>query len=121
MFVPIFFIHMGMRTHLDAFLNPHTLMLTALLTIVATLGKLIAGLGARNTSCNRLLIGVGMIPRGEVGLIFASTGLALTHHGIPVLSESIFASIIGMVMLTTFITPIFLKKMSEKSPIYVIK
>jgi len=54
---------------------------------------------------NRLSIGLGMVPRGEVGLIFAGVGLTLNVGGEPVLDEAAFAAILVMVMVTTLITP----------------
>ena len=66
-------------------------------------GKLVSGLGAQQ-GCNRLAIGIGMMPRGEVGLIFASLGKSLG-----VLSDSLFSSIVIMVVVTTLITPPLLK------------
>ena len=58
---------------------------------------------------DRLAIGVGMIPRGEVGLIFAGLGSTLVLHGQPILSPTTFAALVLMVLLTTCITPPLLK------------
>ena len=57
----------------------------------------------------RLAVGIGMIPRGEVGLIFASVGAALTLDGVPVISPSAFSAVVIMVIVTTLITPPALK------------
>ncbi len=79
------------------------ILIAVLLTVIAIVGKLVSGLGARRNS-NRLAIGIGMMPRGEVGLIFASLGKSLD-----VISDSLFSSIVMMVLVTTVITPPLLK------------
>ncbi len=107
--VPIFFIVMGMRTDLRAFLAPGVLMLATCLTIAAVIGKQACGLGVLGGVANRLTVGLGMIPRGEVGLIFANIGLGLSLHGQPVISTEIFSAIVVMVIVTTMITPPLLK------------
>ena len=73
------------------------------LTIAAVLGKLACGLGAAKKD-DRLLIGIGMLPRGEVGLVFASIGRTLG-----VLSDELFSAIILMVIITTFMAPPWMK------------
>lgn len=107
--VPVFFVLMGARTDLRAFLNPSALLLGALLTIAAIIGKQACSLGVLDKGADRLSIGIGMIPRGEVGLIFANIGLALTLRGERVIDESTFAAAIMMVVLTTVLTPPALK------------
>ena len=79
------------------------MLVALLLIIIAMIGKLVSGLGARH-GCSRLAIGIGMMPRGEVGLIFASLGKSLG-----VLNDSLFSSIVIMVVVTTLITPPLLK------------
>jgi Kef-type K+ transport system membrane component KefB len=101
--VPIFFVLMGIQVKLETFMDTKVVFVALLLIIVAIIGKLVSGLGARQ-GCNRLAIGIGMIPRGEVGLIFASLGKSLG-----VLSDSLFSSIVIMVVVTTLITPPLLK------------
>lgn len=101
--VPIFFVLMGIQVKLETFLDLHVVLIALLLTFVAIIGKLLSGLGARH-GCNRFAIGIGMIPRGEVGLIFASLGKSLG-----VLSDGLYSSIVIMVMVTTLITPPLLK------------
>ncbi|MFQ6092841.1 MAG: cation:proton antiporter [bacterium] len=103
-FIPIFFVKMGMMVNLRAFLEPRTLLLAAVLTIMAIIGKVVCGWGGLGKRLNKLSIGLGMIPRGEVGLIFASHGMV---HS--VITESVYSAIIVMVMVTTFITPPLLK------------
>ena len=107
--VPIFFVVMGMRTDLTSFLEPGVLGLAAALTVAAILGKQACGLGVLGRNVDRLTVGIGMIPRGEVGLIFANIGLALSIGGEPIVSRTTFSAVIVMVVATTMITPSALK------------
>jgi Kef-type K+ transport system membrane component KefB len=75
------------------------------LTIAAIVGKQACGLAALGKGVNRLSVGIGMIPRGEVGLIFAGIGLGLVVKGEKVLDEATFSAILIMVMVTTIVTP----------------
>jgi Kef-type K+ transport system membrane component KefB len=108
--VPIFFVCVGAKTNL-AVLNPtlpvnrEGLIIAVFLIGVAIVGKLAAGLGAfGKPGINRYAIGVGMIPRGEVGLVFAGVGAASG-----VLSDALDVSIIVMVIATTFVAPLWLR------------
>jgi Kef-type K+ transport system membrane component KefB len=101
-FAPVFFLLMGMQVNLSTFARPGTLGLAALLTIAAVIGKVVCGLAAGKT--DRLSVGLGMVPRGEVGLIFASVG-----KGLGVIDDALFSAIVIMVMVTTMMTPIALK------------
>jgi Kef-type K+ transport system membrane component KefB len=112
--VPIFFVVMGIRVDLKSFASPAVLTFAALITLVAIVGKQICGLGVLERGTDRLAIGVGMIPRGEVGLIFAGLGSTLILQGQPVLSQTTFSALVLMVMLTTFITPPLLKLVFER-------
>ncbi|MBE2248700.1 MAG: cation:proton antiporter [Myxococcus sp.] len=107
--VPIFFVLMGMRTDLKAFAAPGVLSLAGVLVVVAIVGKLVAGLGALGPGLDRLSIGIGMVPRGEVGLIFASIGAGLMVKGEKVVDASVFSAVVVMVIVTTMVTPPFLK------------
>lgn len=107
--VPVFFVLMGMRTDLASFAAPGVLSLAAALCLVGIVGKLCAGLGARGKGLDRLSIGVGMVPRGEVGLIFASIGTQLTVKGAQVVDTRIFSAVVVMVIVTTMVTPPVLK------------
>ena len=107
--VPIFFVLMGMRVQLSAFLQPGVLGLAALLTVVAIIGKQVCALGGIGAPVDRTAIGIGMIPRGEVGLIFANIGLGLTVRGERIVDERIFAAVVVAVMMTTLVTPPALK------------
>lgn len=110
MLVPVFFVTVGAKTDLGV-LNPaiptnqEGLVMAIFLIIVAIIGKVVTGLTVfGQPGINRLAIGVGMIPRGEVGLIFAGVGAASG-----VLSKPLGAAIIMMVILTTFIAPPLLR------------
>ena len=107
--VPIFFVVMGMRTDLKSFLQPGVLGLAAALTVVAILGKQACSLGVMGKGIDRLTIGFGMIPRGEVGLIFANIGLTLSVGGQRIIDESTFSAVVVMVIVTTMVTPPALK------------
>lgn len=106
--VPVFFVLMGMHTDLRSFAEPGVVGLAVVLTVVAVLGKLGAGLGA-GPGINRLAVGIGMVPRGEVGLIFANIGLGLTIGGVAVISPTLYSAVVIMVILTTMATPPGLK------------
>ena len=101
-FAPIFFVIMGLQVDLSTFLNFNIIGVALLLTLVAIIGKIISGIFIKRM--DKKIIGIGMIPRGEVGLIFASMGKVLG-----VLDSSLFSIIVIIVILTTFITPPGLK------------
>jgi Kef-type K+ transport system membrane component KefB len=107
--VPVFFVLMGMHTDLLAFLQPGVLGLAAALTVAAILGKQACSLGVTGAVADRLSVGFGMIPRGEVGLIFASIGLGLTVKGERIVDDAIYSAIVIMVVVTTLVTPPALK------------
>ena len=108
-FAPIFFVSVGASVNLSL-LNPATpqaraaLLVAGGLTVIAVLGKLVAGWAAPWVPLRRIVVGVGMIPRGEVGLIFADIG---RRSG--VLADEVFGAVLLMVMATTFIAPPALK------------
>lgn len=118
--VPVFFVCVGAKTDLSV-LNPtipsnrEGLIIAAFLIVVAIVGKTITGFTLFGQGeVNKLAIGVGMIPRGEVGLVFAGVGSASGA-----LSESTEAAIIMMVVITTFIAPPLLRVVfedEEKAP-----
>jgi Kef-type K+ transport system membrane component KefB len=107
--VPVFFVLMGMRTDLRAFAEPGLLELATALTVVAILGKQLCSLGVIGRGLDRLSVGIGMIPRGEVGLIFANIGLGLTIAGERVIDQATFSAVVVMVIVTTMVTPPALK------------
>jgi Kef-type K+ transport system membrane component KefB len=102
--VPIFFVLMGIQVRLESFANLSVLGTATGLTAAAIIGKQVCAYGAIGKGLNRASIGVGMIPRGEVGLIFASIGRNLN-----VVDDATFSAIVIMVILTTLITPPLLK------------
>ena len=112
--VPVFFVMMGFRVDLRTFTSPAVVGFAALITLVAIAAKQICGLGVLERGPSRLAIGIGMIPRGEVGLIFAGLGSTLVLAGQPVLPPTVFSALVLMVMLTTFITPPLLKFVLER-------
>jgi Kef-type K+ transport system membrane component KefB len=83
--------------------------LASALTVAAIVGKQACSLGVFKKGIDRLTVGIGMVPRGEVGLIFANIGLGLVLQGERVIDASIFSAIIVMVIVTTLITPPALK------------
>ena len=100
---PLFFMLIGIQVKIESFFDPSVLCMGIGLILAAILGKLLSGLGAGPKS-DRLLVGIGMLPRGEVGLVFASIGRTLG-----VISDQLFSAIILMVIVTTFIAPLWLK------------
>jgi Kef-type K+ transport system membrane component KefB len=107
--VPVFFVVIGMRVDLAALGRGDVLGLAAALTVAAILGKQVCGLGGLGAPLDRWSIGIGMVPRGEVGLIFANLGLGLTVRGERIIDPALYAAVIVMVMLTTLVTPPALK------------
>jgi Kef-type K+ transport system membrane component KefB len=110
-FTPIFFIMVGAAVDVSVF-NPFVkenipiLLIALTLFIVAVVGKLVSGFAVLQKGIKKSVVGVGMIPRGEVGLIFAQVGLT---YGI--FTSELFSAVTVMVMLTTFIAPPLLKIM----------
>lgn len=107
--VPVFFVLMGMRVELRSFTHLAPLGLAGLLTVAAVAGKQACALGGLGAAVDRVSIGIGMIPRGEVGLIFANLGSSLTLRGVPIIDSEVFSSVVMMVVLTTLLTPPALK------------
>lgn len=97
---PLFFASVGASVSLAAFRDPRTLLVTAILVVLGSLGKFLAGYAPPRFSGNRRLVGVSMIPRGEVELIVAQTGLA-----IGALDASLFGAITLTVLITALISP----------------
>ncbi|HVT43361.1 MAG TPA: cation:proton antiporter [Thermoanaerobaculia bacterium] len=104
-FIPIFFVSVGAAIDLRSLspFDPETqrfFVIGLLLTLVAILGKVAAGWAAYGGSMRKLVVGVGMVPRGEVGLIFAQIG-----RSTGVLSAGLYSSVALMVIITTFLAP----------------
>jgi len=105
--VPVFFVSVGMKVQpamLDPFGEQGQFGVAMLLTAVAVASKLASGLAVYQRGVRRWPVGVGMVPRGEVGLIFAGAGLAAG-----VVTEDVYAAVVVVVMLTTFVAPPWLK------------
>ena len=117
-FVPIFFVHMGMQVDLMTFADSSVIMLGLTLSVMAIIGKQACGYGVfgpKAKGLSKLVIGLGMIPRGEVGLIFAAIGAGLVLNGQPVVDKGLYSAIVLMVMITTMMTPPALKWALKKS------
>ncbi len=102
--IPVFFVQIGINADLAAMAKPSVLGLAASLTAIGVAGKIAAAFGAAGTRSDKLLIGLGMIPRGEVGLIFASIGLS---NG--VLDKNLYGALLVVVLVTTIVTPPLLR------------
>jgi len=104
LFIPVFFLGIGIDADVGAFFSADVLRDAGILLVVAAVGKLVSPLGALGTRGDKILIGLGMLPRGEVGLIFATIGL---QNGI--LGDDLYAALLLVVLATTLITPPLLK------------
>jgi Kef-type K+ transport system membrane component KefB len=107
--VPVFFVVMGLKVDLSVFGSLSVLALAGAITVVAILGKQVCSLGVLEKGVNRLVVGIGMIPRGEVGLIFTGIGAGLMVNGQAVLGAQLVSAMVVMVMVTTVVTPPLLK------------
>ncbi|MBA2339086.1 MAG: cation:proton antiporter [Pyrinomonadaceae bacterium] len=112
--VPIFFVLMGLKVDLRVFVRPEIIGFATVLTLAAIAGKQVCALGVLERGINRAAIGLGMIPRGEVGLIFAGIGATLMlpdAQGVnePVIGAATFGAVVIMVVVTTLVTPPVLK------------
>ena len=104
LFIPVFFLGIGIDAQVETFVKPEVLGIAAGLMVVAVIGKLVAAVGVFGSPGDKWLIGLGMIPRGEVGLIFATIGL---NEGI--LGKNLYAALLLVVLLTTLMTPPLLR------------
>ena len=103
-FVPIFFLNIGITTDIRAMADPRVLGIALLLSVIAIITKIAAALGALGSRGDKWTIGFGMLPRGEVGLIFASIGLS-----VGALSKELYGSVLVVVLVTTLIAPPLLR------------
>ena len=99
-FVPVFFASVGAAVDLRALMDPRALTLGAALIACGIIGKLVAGFAPWWFTGDKLLVGIGMVPRGEVGLIFAQMGLAAGA-----IAAGEYGALMLMVLVTTFVTP----------------
>lgn len=117
--VPVFFVLMGLKLDLRIFARVDILWFALVLTLAAIAGKQLCSLGVLERGASRLAIGLGMIPRGEVGLIFVGIGATLmmaNTSGInePVIGPETFGAVVIMVIVTTLVTPPALKWALER-------
>jgi Kef-type K+ transport system membrane component KefB len=110
LFVPIFFVAVGAAVDVRTFTSANVVLVGVALTVVAILGKFAAGYAPVWIRAHKSLIGVGMIPRGEVGLIFAQTGLTAG-----VLTSGTYSALMLMVLVTTFMAPPLLRMLITRS------
>lgn len=110
-FVPIFFAAVGAAVDLRTLADPSVAIIGALLIVVALVGKFVAGYAPWWFKGNKAMVGVAMIPRGEVGLIFAQMGLSSGA-----LDVGLFSALAIMVMVSTFLPPPILSRMSASPP-----
>jgi Kef-type K+ transport system membrane component KefB len=109
-FVPIFFLLAGLKVDVAVFLDSRVWVLSLFFVVAAAIGKLAAGLGAgRGTS--RAIVGTAMIPRGEVSLIFATAGMALTDGAEPLVAKTTFNAIVVTVVATALLPPFALRRL----------
>ena len=104
LFVPVFFVRMGLLVHVENFVKPGVIGFAVLITVAAMIGKWACGLVTPRGVSGRT-VGLGMMPRGEVGLIFAGIGATLVLDGSPVVSPETYAAAVFMVVVTTMATP----------------
>lgn len=106
---PVFFVVMGTRVALSSFSRSDSVVLALALIAAAIVGKQMCSLGVLQKGLDRISVGIGMIPRGEVGLIFAAIGSQLKINGHPVVEPTVFSAVVIVVVVTTLITPPALK------------
>jgi Kef-type K+ transport system membrane component KefB len=114
LFVPIFFLFIGTQVDVTALADPQVLLAGGLISLLAVVGKLVAGLGVLTKGVDRRIVGVGMVPRGEVGLIFAALGATQLSA---VVSAGDNAIVVLMVVITTLLAPLILNRMLRKMPL----
>ena len=111
LFVPLFFVYVGLQLDLRGLGSGAASLaaIVAILTLAALAGKLASGLGVLERGGDRMLVGVGMVPRGEVGLIFAVVGLTTLVAGAPLLDAREYGALLLAIALTTLLAPLWLK------------
>jgi len=102
---PVFFVSLGASTSLAALASPDALGLAAALTAAAVLGKQACAAGVLGAGADRFAVGLGMVPRGEVQLVYANVGLGLVVAGQPVLTPAAHSSAVVVVLATTLLAP----------------
>jgi len=107
--VPVFFVLMGIQIKLELFFDWQTIGMLLVLLFAALAGKLVSGL-ASTDSDSKLCIGIGMMPRGEVGLVFAAIGKSTG-----VIDDTMFAVLVILVIISTLVTPPLFKLALDRS------
>lgn len=102
---PVFFVVMGARIDIRSLLEPQTWVFAGTLALLGVVGKYVAGYGAGG-GLRSSVVGWGMVPRGEVGLIFVAVGSQMQFMGAPLLSAEVQAGIVGAILLTTMAGPV---------------
>lgn len=102
--IPVFFVYTGLQINFASLLNPSLYLYALIISAGAIISKVIAGFAAKGEMNEKLLVGASMVPRGEVGLIFASVGQSLGA-----ISGDVFSVIILVIIITTFIAPPMIK------------
>lgn len=104
--VPFFLVNIGMQLKLGIFRDPSVVAFAALVTLIAVITKLVGcGAGAWGLGWRRIgQVGMGMVPRGEVGIVVAQIGIAIA-----VISDSLYGVVLMMAVATTLIAPPFLR------------
>lgn len=123
-FGPIFFVVVGAAVNVAVLdvrdpSGRRAALVVLVLVLCGIAGKLVAGLGVLDRRVSRMMVGVGMVPRGEVGLIFAKTGAALmipvAGVAVPLLNPSLYSVVALAVMLTTLVAPPWLRRVAARS------
>jgi Kef-type K+ transport system membrane component KefB/predicted amino acid-binding ACT domain protein len=103
--IPVFFLQIGIDADVAEFIHTNVLRLAAVLLAVAVVGKLASAAGLWGSPGDKTLVGIGMIPRGEVGLVFATVGLSTGVFG-----QDVYAALLLVVLATTLLTPPLLRR-----------
>jgi Kef-type K+ transport system membrane component KefB len=111
---PVFFVQMGANVDLLALRSGEAFLLASALTVAAVAGKQLCSLGVLERGIDRWAVGFGMIPRGEVGLIFASIGATLVLGGERIIDGATYTAVVIMVIVTTLVTPPLLKQSFQR-------
>lgn len=110
--VPIFFVYIGSEVDISILASSYVFLVGAGISILAFAGKYVSALGAIGKGMNANIIGIGMAPRGEVGLIFVAVATSTLSA---VIDEQVIAIIIWMVINTTVVAPMLLNRILKKS------
>jgi Kef-type K+ transport system membrane component KefB len=114
--VPVFFVLVGFRMNVEVFLHPGLLALAIGLVAAAVLGKLACAGGVLQRTASPLTVAIGMLPRGEVTLVFAALGSRLRIGEGPLLDSLGYAALVAVVIFTTLMTPPALKWSLTRRP-----